>query len=311
MNQEKFLKELEHLLSDISDVEREEAMEYYRCYFEDAGPENEAGVLKELGSPQKVADMIKAGLQDSGETGEYTETGYHIGEKKDTPAGPDFQKDRDIEKNYKKADKRLEKNKQKAHRQVEKNNKKAERKLQKNNRKAEQKLEKSNRKVKNKKIKSDKKAEKKLEKDNRRKKKKQERAEKQVYRQEQSRYENSNRSWKEDILFFPWMIIDIVMFCVMIAVIVALAVLAAVIGGACIFTFITGFVMLGFAVAALVSGLGLTGVALLAVTLFVLAAGILLLAVMVLYCSKVMPEGIRKISGVSGYIRRKINREEI
>ena len=31
MNQEKFLQELEYLLSDISQVEREEAMEDYRC----------------------------------------------------------------------------------------------------------------------------------------------------------------------------------------------------------------------------------------------------------------------------------------
>ena len=85
MNQEKFLQELEYLLSDISQVEREEAMEYYRCYFEDAGAENEARVLRELGSPQKVADMIKEGLRSSGEAGEYTETGYHTEEKKEPP----------------------------------------------------------------------------------------------------------------------------------------------------------------------------------------------------------------------------------
>ena len=55
MNQERFLAELAHLLQDLPEDEREEALEFYRCYFEDAGIENEAAVMEELGSPEKVA----------------------------------------------------------------------------------------------------------------------------------------------------------------------------------------------------------------------------------------------------------------
>ena len=62
MNREEFLKQLESLLSDLTYEEREEAMDYYRNYFEDAGEENEANVIAELESPQKVAQSIKESL---------------------------------------------------------------------------------------------------------------------------------------------------------------------------------------------------------------------------------------------------------
>lgn len=62
MNKEEFLKQLEQLLSDIPENERREAIEYYRNYFEDAGPENEMKIIQELGSPQKVAVSIKKDL---------------------------------------------------------------------------------------------------------------------------------------------------------------------------------------------------------------------------------------------------------
>lgn len=56
---------------------KKEALEYYRSYFEDAGEENEANVIQELGSPGKVAAVIKADLVENREEyGEYTETGY-------------------------------------------------------------------------------------------------------------------------------------------------------------------------------------------------------------------------------------------
>lgn len=63
MNKEEFLRQLENLLSGISEEERADAMAYYRSYFEDAGPENEAAILEELESPQKVAQSI---LKDLG-----------------------------------------------------------------------------------------------------------------------------------------------------------------------------------------------------------------------------------------------------
>lgn len=62
MNKEEFLLRLERLLYDIPREEREEALEYYRNYFADAGEENEAAVLAELGSPEKAAAGIREGL---------------------------------------------------------------------------------------------------------------------------------------------------------------------------------------------------------------------------------------------------------
>ena len=62
MNRIGFLRQLEELLRDIPDNERREAMEYYRNYFDDAGPENEQKIIEELGSPAKVAESIKKDL---------------------------------------------------------------------------------------------------------------------------------------------------------------------------------------------------------------------------------------------------------
>ena len=66
MNKNEFLSQLEGLLSDIPESERREAMEYYRNYFEDAGPEKEAQIIEELGSPQEVASSIKRNLFGEG-----------------------------------------------------------------------------------------------------------------------------------------------------------------------------------------------------------------------------------------------------
>lgn len=63
MNRNDFLRRLEILLSDISKEERDEALQYYRDYFEDAGAEHEAEVIRELESPEKVAETIKADLK--------------------------------------------------------------------------------------------------------------------------------------------------------------------------------------------------------------------------------------------------------
>ncbi len=62
MNRIGFLRQLEELLRDIPDNERREAMEYYRNYFDDAGPQNEEKIIEELGSPAKVAESIKKDL---------------------------------------------------------------------------------------------------------------------------------------------------------------------------------------------------------------------------------------------------------
>lgn len=88
MNREEFMKELEYLLQDIPDEEKEDAIAYYRDYLEEAGEENEEDVLKEFGSPERIASVIRidiAGNLDDG--GEFTESGYQDERFKD----PNFQ----------------------------------------------------------------------------------------------------------------------------------------------------------------------------------------------------------------------------
>ena len=60
MKKEEFLMKLQALLIDIPADERREALDYYRSYFEDAGEENEARIIQELESPEKVASIIKS-----------------------------------------------------------------------------------------------------------------------------------------------------------------------------------------------------------------------------------------------------------
>lgn len=77
MSRKEYMKELAYLLQDIPDGEREEALAWYEDYFDEAGPEQEAEVIQKLGSPAKVAAVIKDGLGGRNEeAGEYTETGY-------------------------------------------------------------------------------------------------------------------------------------------------------------------------------------------------------------------------------------------
>lgn len=66
MNRTDFMKELERLLQNISPAEREEALQYYNEYFNDAGEENEQSVIEALGTPAKVAENIKRDLYGSG-----------------------------------------------------------------------------------------------------------------------------------------------------------------------------------------------------------------------------------------------------
>ncbi len=77
MSRKAFMARLDELLADITEAEKEEALSYYEEYFEDAGPEKEEEVISSLGSPEKVAATIKAGLSENAqEEGEFSETGY-------------------------------------------------------------------------------------------------------------------------------------------------------------------------------------------------------------------------------------------
>lgn len=77
MNRIEFMSELEYLLQDIPEEEKAEALAYYRDYLEDAGDENEEQVIREFGSPERVAAIIRSDLSGSLEAGgEFTEAGY-------------------------------------------------------------------------------------------------------------------------------------------------------------------------------------------------------------------------------------------
>ncbi|MBT9779971.1 DUF1700 domain-containing protein [Clostridium sp. MCC353] len=77
MNREIFMKELEYLLQDIPEEDKADALDYYRDYLEEAGEENEEAVIKEFGSPERIAAIIRSDLTGNlEEGGEFTENGY-------------------------------------------------------------------------------------------------------------------------------------------------------------------------------------------------------------------------------------------
>lgn len=90
MERAQFMEQLKKLLSDISEAERQEALDYYESYFDDAGQDNEEAVIRELGSPGKVAAIIKADLSESNDKyAEYTELGYEDTRIKEPGQVPD------------------------------------------------------------------------------------------------------------------------------------------------------------------------------------------------------------------------------
>lgn len=76
MSRWEFMRQLEELLSDISPSEREEALQYYNDYFNDAGRENEQEVIRALGTPEQVAKIVKDGLGTGSSAGSFTEYGF-------------------------------------------------------------------------------------------------------------------------------------------------------------------------------------------------------------------------------------------
>lgn len=67
MNRADFMSQLESLLQSIASAEREEAIQYYNDYFDDAGAENEQEVIEALGNPARVAENIKRDLGGNAE----------------------------------------------------------------------------------------------------------------------------------------------------------------------------------------------------------------------------------------------------
>ena len=71
MDRAEFLNRLEARLLDVPQAEREEALQYYEDYLNDAGDAGDFDILQELGTPEEVADSIRSGLgQDSSGVGE-------------------------------------------------------------------------------------------------------------------------------------------------------------------------------------------------------------------------------------------------
>lgn len=58
MNKTEFMNQLNNLLYRLPNNERITALNFYAEYFDDAGIENEQSVIKELGSPQRIARQI-------------------------------------------------------------------------------------------------------------------------------------------------------------------------------------------------------------------------------------------------------------
>lgn len=117
MTRREFIKQLEYLLQDIPDEEREEAIAYYRDYLEEAGDDGEEEALKEFGSPERVAAIIRSDLNGNLEDGgSFTESGYEderfrdpntqMTEHKDLPDAIDVEwtEHREEEKKSKEAD---------------------------------------------------------------------------------------------------------------------------------------------------------------------------------------------------------------
>lgn len=58
MNRETYMRAMGHRLRRLPREDYEKAMEYFREYFEEAGPENEAQAIEDLGSPEIAANQL-------------------------------------------------------------------------------------------------------------------------------------------------------------------------------------------------------------------------------------------------------------
>lgn len=62
-------------MQDIPEEEKRDAIDYYRDYLEEAGPEKEEEVLAEFQSPEHIAEVIRTELQSEWSGGEFTDRG--------------------------------------------------------------------------------------------------------------------------------------------------------------------------------------------------------------------------------------------
>ena len=64
MTRTEYLAQLDKYLKKLPKKDYQEAMDYFVEYFDEAGPENEAKVIAELGSPREAAHEIMVNLLD-------------------------------------------------------------------------------------------------------------------------------------------------------------------------------------------------------------------------------------------------------
>lgn len=78
MNKQEYLSQLAYLLQDIPEQEKSDVLQYYEDYFAEAGEEQEESVIRTLGSPERLAAMIRDGVGSGQKNsqGEYTDSGY-------------------------------------------------------------------------------------------------------------------------------------------------------------------------------------------------------------------------------------------
>ena len=84
MNKGDYLSELHKYLKDMPVEERDNAMRFYMEYFDDAGAENEEGVMQQLGTPKQLAEQI---MGDAGEPTKLDEVIEQVREKKKRMSG--------------------------------------------------------------------------------------------------------------------------------------------------------------------------------------------------------------------------------
>ena len=295
MSVEKFLDKLKFLLSDLPEEEREEAIDFYRCYFEDAGEENEEAVIEELGSPERVAYMIREGLKEKEDEGEYTETGYRTYEDISAPATRNAHKEEkepsasendsynhiSVEELYKQ---RYAKPGKKEAKQAKKEEKQAKREEEKSRRKdgnthsANQKTVQSGT----------------------------AKQQDQPKQSEKRRDDNQLGIIGDILMGIVKVLMVIAAVCIVVLLICAVVVLVALVVAAVAATI--GFLVVGIGL--LVTGAGLVGVAMIGLAFLSFAVFLLLLIALVAFCKNGLAGGIRGITSVTGDVVHGKKRRE-
>ena len=80
------MQKLEQALADVSAEERQEALQYYRDYLDDAGLTETDQVPESLGTPEKIAESIRGSVAGEPEAGNFTERGFGVEDTGNYPA---------------------------------------------------------------------------------------------------------------------------------------------------------------------------------------------------------------------------------